>query len=199
MEPRRVAILISGSGSNMVSLAQAMTGDFPARPVCVISNQPDAPGLQKARDLGIPTDVVAQKDFAGDRAAFESALNQKLAPYNVEAICLAGFMRILSPQFTKGWAGKLLNIHPSLLPKFKGLHTHSRALAAGETNHGCTVHHVTAELDAGPIIGQARLKIMPEDTAESLAARVLTLEHKLYPAALKAFLTDRGVPVLIDG
>lgn len=184
---KRVAILISGGGSNMVALVNSMQGDHPARPVLVLSNDPQAGGLAKAQDLGVATVCVDHKPFGKDRAAFEVALQNALETANPDIICLAGFMRILTPEFTAKWEGRMLNIHPSLLPKYKGLHTHARALAAGDAEHGCSVHEVTAALDDGPILGQARLKVMPDDTDDTLAARLLPLEHALYPAVLRRF------------
>ena len=183
-EPLRVAILISGSGSNMVRLVESMTGDHPARPVLVLSNVPGAGGLAKAEAAGVPTAVVDHRAYA-DRAAFEAALTAALAPARPDLICLAGFMRVLTGGFVARWSGRMLNIHPSLLPKFRGLDTHARALAAGETRHGCTVHEVTPDLDAGPILGQAEVPVRPDDTAETLAARVQAAEHRLYPAVLR--------------
>ena len=194
---KRVAILISGGGSNMVALAQSMTGDHPARPVLVLSNDPAAGGLAKAHDMGIATAAVDHKPFGKDRAAFEAALQQTLIASEPDIICLAGFMRILTPEFTGYWEGRMLNIHPSLLPKFKGLHTHARALEAGDAEHGCTVHEVTAALDDGPILGQARLRIAQDDTPDTLAARLLPLEHKLYPAVLRRFATGDRTPVML--
>ena len=184
---KRVAILISGGGSNMVALAKSMVGDHPARPVLVMSNDPEAGGLAKARQMSIPTFAVDHKPFGKDRAGFEAALQQALAAAQPDIICLAGFMRILTPEFTARWEGRMLNIHPSLLPKYKGLHTHARAIAAGDAEHGCTVHEVTAALDDGPILGQARLPITADDTPDTLAARLLPLEHQLYPAVLSRF------------
>lgn len=184
---KRVAILISGGGSNMEALVRSMTGDHPARPVLVVSNDPEAGGLARARKLGVPTMAVDHKPFGKDRAAFEAELDRVLRPARPDIVCLAGFMRILTPDFIDGWAGKMLNIHPSLLPLYKGLHTHARALEAGDREHGCTVHEVTAALDDGPILGQARIDIRPEDTPESLAARLLPLEHQLYCQVLRAF------------
>ena len=197
--PRRVAILISGSGSNMVSLIKAMAGDPDITPVLVISNRASAAGLDRAAELGVPTLTIDHANFANDRLAHEEAIQSALDEHSVDFICLAGFMRILSPGFIKKWPGKILNIHPSLLPKFKGLHTHERALAAGETYHGCSVHVVTASLDDGPILGQARCRIEPEDTPKTLAARVLPLEHKLYPAVLARFIRGDSSPVFLDG
>lgn len=190
---RRVAILISGSGTNMVALAQAMTGDFPARPVLVLSNRPDAGGLARAADLGIPTAIVDHRTCGPDRAAFEDQLGAALAASAPDIVCLAGFMRVLTPGFVTSWQGRMLNIHPSLLPKYRGLHTHARALEADDAEHGCTVHEVTPELDGGPILGQARLAILPEDTPETLAARLLPLEHRLYPQVLRRFITGQRV------
>lgn len=184
---KRVAVLISGGGSNMLRLLESMTGDHPARPVLVASNDPTASGLTRAAALGVPTVAVDHRPFARDRAAFEAALLQPLLAAEPDILCLAGFMRILTPGFIGRFEGRMLNIHPSLLPKYPGLHTHQRALDAGDTEAGCTVHEVTAELDAGPILGQARVPVLPGDTAETLAARVLTAEHRLYPAVLRRF------------
>jgi phosphoribosylglycinamide formyltransferase-1 len=192
---KRVAILISGSGSNMVALAESMVGDHPARPVLVLSNRPDAGGLAKAAALGIPTAVVDHKPFGKDREAFEAELTRVLEEAAPDIICLAGFMRILTPEFTARWAGKMLNIHPSLLPKYRGLNTHARALEAGDAEAGCSVHEVTAELDGGPILGQARVKIEPGDTPESLAARILPWEHRLYPDVLRRYAAGDRTPV----
>ena len=184
---KRVAILISGGGSNMVSLVNSMQDDHPARAVLVVSNDPNAGGLAKAQALGVPTACIDHKPFGKDRAAFEAALQNTLEAADPDIICLAGFMRILTPDFTEKWEGRMLNIHPSLLPKYKGLHTHARALEAGDPEHGCSVHEVTAALDDGPILGQARLSVRPDDTADTLAARLLPLEHSLYPAVLRRF------------
>lgn len=192
---KKVAILISGGGSNMVSLVHAMTADYPARPCLVLSNTPDAGGLEKAKSLGIPTAIVDHRDFKGDREGFEKALQNVLLVAAPDIVCLAGFMRILTPAFTDLWAGKMLNIHPSLLPKYKGLQTHSRALEAGDAEHGCSVHEVTGELDGGPILGQARVAIAQGDTPETLAAKVLPLEHTLYPAVLARFAVGDRTPV----
>jgi phosphoribosylglycinamide formyltransferase-1 len=194
---RRVAILISGSGSNMVALAQSMTGDHPARPVLVVSNLPGAGGLAKADALGIATAVVDHRPFGKDRAAFEAALSGVLEAARPDILCLAGFMRVLTPGFTTRWAGKMLNIHPSLLPKYPGLNTHARAIAAGDAEAGCSVHEVTAELDGGPILGQARVPILPGDTPETLAARVLPWEHRLYPTVLRRFAQGDRSPVFL--
>lgn len=193
----KVAIFISGGGSNMVKLVQSMGQDHPARPCLVLSNDPDAGGLEVARAMGIPTAAVDHKPFGTDRLAFEAALSEHLGVVRPDLICLAGFMRVLTADFVAGWEGKMLNIHPSLLPKYKGLHTHLRALEAGDAEHGCTVHHVTADLDDGPILGQARLTVNPDDTPETLAARVLPLEHRLYPAVLHAVATGAPLPLEI--
>lgn len=185
---KRVALLISGGGSNMETLARDMlAGDHAARPVLVVSNVPNAGGLAKAAALGIPTAVVDHKPFKGDRAAFEAALMAALQKARPDIICLAGFMRILTESFVSQWDGRMLNIHPSLLPKYKGLNTHARALEAGDAEAGCSVHLVTADLDDGPVLGQAPVPILPDDTPETLAARVLTQEHILYPAVLRRF------------
>lgn len=196
-DKKRVAILISGGGSNMVTLAKSMVGDHPARPCLVLSNIPDAGGLDKARTMGIPTAVVDHRNFKGDREGFEKALNIALGKHDPDIICLAGFMRILTEGFTGHWSGRCLNIHPSLLPKYKGLNTHQRAIDAGDTEAGCSVHEVTAELDGGPILGQARVPVLPQDDAATLAARVLVEEHKLYPAVLRRFCEGDKTPVLL--
>ena len=181
---KRVAIMISGAGSNMVALAESMTGDHPARPVLVLSNEPAAPGLERARALGIPTRVVDHREYA-DRSGFEAAMTVALRAARPDLIALAGFMRLLSPPFVATFSGRMLNIHPSLLPKYRGLDTHARALAAGESETGCTVHEVTAALDDGPTLGQGRVPVRSGDTAETLAARVREMEHRLYPAVLR--------------
>ncbi len=181
----------------MVALAESMVGDHPARPVLVVSNRPEAGGLAKARDLGIATTVVDHRPFGTDRAAFEAALTEQLEAHRPDILCLAGFMRVLTPAFTSHWAGRMLNIHPSLLPKYPGLDTHARAIAAGDTEAGCTVHEVTAELDGGPILGQARVPVLPGDTPEALAARILPWEHRLYPAVLRRFAEDDRRPVFL--
>ncbi len=184
---RRVAILISGGGSNMVQLVESMTGDHPARPVLVLSNDPEAGGLGRAEEMGVAAAAVDHRPFGKDRAAFEARLVERLEAVQPDILCLAGFMRILTPDFIARYKGRMLNIHPSLLPKYRGLNTHARALAAGDAEHGCTVHEVTADLDDGPILGQARVPVLPGDDAESLAARVLAQEHRLYPAVLRRF------------
>ncbi|MBD3764689.1 MAG: phosphoribosylglycinamide formyltransferase [Rhodobacterales bacterium] len=192
---RRVAILISGGGSNMLCLVESMTGDHPARPVLVLSNDPAAAGLARAAARGVPVAAVDHRPFGRDRAGFEAALLAPLLAARPDILCLAGFMRILTPDFVGRFAGRMLNIHPSLLPKYPGLHTHARALAAGDAEAGCTVHEVTADLDAGPILGQARVPVQPGDTAETLAARVLVQEHRLYPAVLRRFAAGDRTPV----
>lgn len=194
---KRVAILISGGGSNMVRLVDSMTGDHPARPVIVLSNVPGAGGLEKARARGVPTAVVDHRPFRGDRAAFEAALDAALDKARPDIICLAGFMRILTPGFVGRHAGRILNIHPSLLPRYPGLDTHARAIAAGDVEAGCSVHEVTGELDAGPLLGQARVPVFPDDTPEQLAARVLEREHELYPAVLRRFAAGDRTPVFL--
>lgn len=171
----------------MATLIEDMTGDHPARPVVVVSNVPGAGGLAKAEAVGIPTATVDHRAFKGDRPGFEAALNDALDPHAPDILCLAGFMRILTPGFVTRWQGRMLNIHPSLLPKYPGLHTHARAIAAGDTHAGCSVHLVTPDLDAGPVLGQARVAVRPGDTPDTLAARVLAIEHKLYPAVLRRF------------
>ena len=178
----------------MVALVKAMVGDFPGRPVLVLSNQPDCEGLARAKALGVATAAVDHRPFKGDRAGFETKLNEALDAAGVDVICLAGFMRITTADFVRRWQGRILNIHPSLLPKYPGLHVHSQALAAGDAESGCTVHEVTAELDGGPILGQARVPIVPGDTPDSLAARVLVQEHRLYPAVLRRFLDGDRTP-----
>jgi phosphoribosylglycinamide formyltransferase 1 len=194
---KRVAILISGGGSNMLALVRDMVGDHPARPVLVASNDPQAAGLAKAAALGISTAAVDHRAFGKDREAFEAALLVQIKAADPDILCLAGFLRILTPGFIKAYEGRMLNIHPSLLPKYPGLHTHARALAAGDTEAGCTVHVVTADLDAGPILGQARVPVLPGDTENSLAARVLMMEHQLYPAVLRRFAAGDRTPVTL--
>lgn len=195
---KRVAILISGGGSNMMALVRDMaSGPHPCTPVLVASNDPAAGGLAKAAALGIPTAAVDHRPFGRDRAGFEAALLQPILAARPDILCLAGFMRILTPAFIRHFEGRMLNIHPSLLPKYPGLHTHQRALESGDTEAGCTVHEVTAELDAGPILGQARIAVQPGDTAETLAARVLVQEHRLYPAVLRRFAQGERVPLYL--
>ena len=188
----RVAIFISGGGSNMMSLVKAMqAGEIDAEPVLVLANSKQASGLAKAQAEGIPTTVVDQHEFSA-RADFEAKISLKLAEYFPDVICLAGFMCVLTRDFTDRWKGQILNIHPSLLPKYKGLHTHQRALDAGDTEAGVSVHLVTAELDNGPLLGQTRVPILDGDTADTLAARVLKKEHQLYPQVLRNFVKKRS-------
>ena len=185
MDKVRTAILISGRGTNMVALAEAATAkDYPAEIVTVLSNRPDAAGILKAESLGIKATCIDHTDFK-TRISFEQALHQYLKDQDVKLICCAGFMRVLTGWFVSRWDGRLLNIHPSLLPKYKGLHTHQRALDNGDIEHGCTVHFVTEELDSGAIIAQERMKILSNDTADTLARRLLIIENKLYPEALR--------------
>ncbi|WP_264813272.1 phosphoribosylglycinamide formyltransferase, partial [Gluconacetobacter sacchari] len=190
-----IAILISGRGSNMRALIDACAApDFPARIVMVLSNRPDAPGLEVARAAGLRTEALDHRPFGRDRAAHERAVDATLRAAGVEVVCLAGYMRLLTPFLTEAWAGRMLNIHPSLLPAFPGLHTHERALEAGVKLHGCTVHLVTERMDDGPILGQAAISVQIGDTPDHLAGRVLEQEHRLYPAALRRFLRPETPP-----
>lgn len=185
MARKRVAILISGRGANMAALiAAARNPGYAADIVVVLSNRPGAGGLQRAIAEGIATAVVDHTGFGKDRAAFERAVQAHLDAHRVDLVCLAGFMRLLTPAFVSRWSGRMLNIHPALLPSFKGLHTHARALAAGVRIHGATVHYVVPEVDAGPIIAQAAVPVLDGDTPDTLAARVLAAELRLYPLAL---------------
>ena len=193
MTKKRVAVLISGRGSNLTALIEvAKAPDYPAAIVFVVANLPDAAGLVHARDAGIPTAVVDHRTFGADREAFERALDAQLQAQRIEIVCLAGFMRLLTPWFVTRWSGRLLNIHPALLPQFKGLHTHSRALAAGVKEHGATVHFVVPEMDAGPIILQAAVPVIAGDTEGTLAARVLEVEHRIYPQGLRLVAEGRA-------
>jgi phosphoribosylglycinamide formyltransferase-1 len=192
MAKQRVAILISGRGSNMASLIAAAKDDgYPAEIALVVSNRPDAAGLDHARRQGIATAVVDHTRYGKDRAAFEHALQDVLAAHRIELVCLAGFMRLLTPWFVGQWQGRMLNVHPALLPAFKGLHTHERALEAGVKTHGATVHFVSAEMDSGEIIAQAEVPVLPGDTPDTLAARVLEAEHRIYPQALRQVAEGR--------
>ncbi|MBS0559219.1 MAG: phosphoribosylglycinamide formyltransferase [Proteobacteria bacterium] len=183
---RRVAVLVSGRGSNLGALlAAARAPDCPAEIVLVLSNNPDAGGLALARAAGVAAEAIDHRPFKGDRAAHETALDARLRAAGTEIVCLAGYMRRLTPFLVNAWAGRMLNIHPSLLPAFPGLDTHARALAAGVCLHGCTVHLVTEGVDEGPILAQAAVPVLPGDTEAALAARVLAQEHLLYPAALR--------------
>lgn len=189
--PLPIVILISGRGSNMVAIAQAtQAGTVPARIAAVISNHLDAPGLERAQALGLSTAVVSHKDFP-DRDTYDAALAATVRAYSPGLVVLAGFMRILSPAFVREFSGRLFNIHPSLLPEYRGLHTHQRVLNDRATAHGCSVHFVTDELDGGPVVLQARVPVLPDDTAETLSARVQVQEHKIYPLAIEWFATGR--------
>lgn len=184
MTRKRVAILISGRGSNMRALIEATKApDYPAEIVGVFSNRADAPGLETAAAAGISTAVRSHKDYAG-REEFDAQIQAILEGWRTDIVCLAGFMRILSTGFAERWKGRMLNVHPSLLPLFRGLRPHDQALASGVAEHGCTVHWVVPELDEGPAILKAKIPVLPGDTVETLAARVLAEEHKLYPKAL---------------
>jgi formyltetrahydrofolate-dependent phosphoribosylglycinamide formyltransferase len=192
---RRVGILISGRGSNMRALIEAAESpDYPAEIVVVISDRAGAAGLGTAREAKIPALAIQSKAFGRDREAHERALDAELRARGVEILCLAGYMRLLTPYLVGRWAGRMLNIHPSLLPDFPGLDTHRRALAAGAAKHGCTVHLVTETMDAGPILAQATVPVLPGDNEDQLAARVLVQEHRLYPAALAAFIARLPLP-----
>jgi phosphoribosylglycinamide formyltransferase-1 len=194
---RRVAILISGRGSNMAALiAAAQAKDFPAEIVVVISNRPDAGGLQKAKASGIPTVSIESKPFGGDRAAFEAVLQAALDQHRVELICLGGFMRLFTAEFVQRWYGRMLNIHPSLLPSFPGLDPQGQALRAGVKISGATVHFVIPETDAGPILMQGAVAVHDEDTADTLAARILEIEHRIYPDALRLVASGQ---IRLDG
>jgi phosphoribosylglycinamide formyltransferase-1 len=192
LKKTRTAILISGRGSNMQSLVEAARADdYPAEIVLVLSNRPDAAGLAWAKARGLPTLAIDHKSFP-TRDAFEDALQRSLEAAGTELIALAGFMRLMTPAFVERWHDRMINIHPSLLPSFKGLHTHERALAAGVKITGCTVHFVRAEMDEGPIIAQAAVPVLRSDDPAALAARVLAAEHRLYPAALKLVASGRA-------
>ncbi len=193
-ERTKVGILISGRGSNMAALIEAAQApDYPAEIAVVLSNRPLAPGLDLAREMGVETVAIDHQPFGKDtesREAHEREMDAALRARGVEIVCLAGYMRVLTPWFVRAWAGRMLNIHPSLLPHFPGLDTHRRALDAGHTEAGCTVHLVTEGVDQGPIVGQARVPVLQGDTAESLAERVVVAEHDLYPATLARFVRD---------
>ncbi len=190
---KRVAVLISGRGSNMTALIEAAeTKDYPAEIVLVVSNRADAAGLARAREAGVATAVIDHRPFGENRAAFERALDDELRQYRIELVCLAGFMRLLTAWFIGRWRGRILNIHPALLPEFKGLNTHRRALEAGAKRHGATVHFVVQETDAGPIISQQSVPVLQGDTEETLAARVLEIEHRIYPQALRLVAEGRA-------
>jgi phosphoribosylglycinamide formyltransferase-1 len=194
---RRVAILISGRGSNMAALIEAATAkDFPAEIAVVISNRADAGGLEKAKASGIPTITIESRPFGGDRAGFETVLQSALDRHKVDLICLGGFMRLFTAEFVQRWYGRMLNIHPSLLPSFPGLDPQGQALRAGVKISGATVHFVIPETDAGPILMQGAVPIHDDDTAETLAARILEIEHRIYPEALRLVASGR---ILLDG
>ena len=192
MTPTRVAVLISGRGSNLGALLDAAEAPgYPARIALVLSNRPDAAGLGLAARRGVAACCVNHRPFARDRAAHEAAIHAMLLEHGIGLVCLAGYMRLLSPFLVGAWAGRMLNVHPSLLPAFPGLDTHARALAQGVKLHGCTVHVVTQEVDAGPILAQAAVPVLPGDTEASLAARVLVQEHRIYPEALRLHASGR--------
>jgi phosphoribosylglycinamide formyltransferase-1 len=204
MSRKRVAVLISGRGSNMAALIEAAKAeDYAAEIALVVSNKADAGGLNTARAAGIATEVVDHTKYSKDRAAFERALQAALEKHRIEIVCLAGFMRLLTPWFVGQWQNRLLNIHPALLPAFKGLDTHKRALEAGVEMHGATVHFVVPEMDSGPIVAQGAVAVLPDDTEEKLAARALAVEHRIYPLALKLLAEGRirveNGRCLIDG
>lgn len=189
----KVGVLISGRGSNLQALIDACAApDFPAEIALVLSNKADAYGLERASAAAVPVAVVNHRDFPGDKRAFEEAMDARLREAGVELVCLAGFMRLLSPWFVERWHDRMINIHPSLLPSFKGLDTHQRALDAGVRFHGCTVHYVRPEMDEGPIIAQAAVPVLPGDDADRLSARVLEAEHRLYPQALRLIAEGRA-------
>lgn len=195
MSRKRVAVLISGRGSNMTALiAAAKQPDYPAEIALVVSNRPDAGGLDVAKRENIATEVVDHKPFGKDRAAFENAIQSVLERHRIDIVCLAGFMRILTGGFVNRWHGRILNIHPALLPAFKGLDTHRRALEAGVAEHGATVHLVVPDMDSGPIVLQGSVAVLRGDTEAALAARVLAVEHRIYPEALKMLAEGRFAP-----
>lgn len=202
MAKAKVAVLISGRGSNLQSLLDAAAApDYPADIALVVSNRPEAAGLERARKAGVATGVIDHREFGkGEegRAAFDAALDKMLRAAGAELVCLAGFMRLLTPAFVEGWRGRMLNIHPSLLPSFKGLDVHKRMLEAGVKIAGCTVHFVSPEMDAGPIVGQAAVPVLSNDNPDTLAARILAEEHKLYPACL-ALVASGGAILGADG
>lgn len=203
MAPKRIVVLISGSGSNLQAiLDQTLDGRINGQIAAVISNRPDAYGLQRAEQSGVEARLLDHKAYES-REAFDQAMVELIDSYSPDLVVLAGFMRILTPEFVRHYQGRLFNIHPSLLPKYKGLHTHQRALDAGDAEHGCTVHFVTEELDGGPLVLQARTNVLAEDSAESLQQRVHALEHLIYPLAVEWFCADRlqltAEGVVLDG
>ena len=204
MSRKRVAVLISGRGSNMAALIEAAKAkDYPAEIALVVSNRPEAGGLLVARAAGIATETVDHAKFSGDRNRFEQEIQSVLEKYRIEIICLAGFMRLLTANFLERWQWRILNIHPALLPDFKGLDTHKRVIDAGVNIHGATVHFVVPELDSGPVIAQGAINVRPDDSEETLAVRVLKVEHRIYPLALKLVAEGRvrikNNHTLIDG
>ena len=203
MPKARIAVLISGRGSNLQSLMDACADpDFPAEIALVISNRPKAAGLERAGKAGIQREIINHQDFE-TREDFEASINDALKTAKIDFVCLAGFMRVLTGSFASDWRGRLINIHPSLLPSFEGLHVHERMIEAGVKVAGCTVHFVSAEVDSGPIIGQAVVPVLPDDDADTLAERILEQEHKLYPACLKLLAEGKarltGAVVSFDG
>ncbi len=195
MRRPRVAVLCSGRGSNMAALIHAASvPDYPAEIVLVLSDKPEAPALALAKSLGVAARAVPARAFGRDRAAHEAAIDEALWSADIDIVCLAGYMRLLTPFLVERWAGRMMNIHPSLLPAYPGLDTHARVLAGGETRHGCTVHLVTEGMDEGPILAQAEVPVLPGDTEATLAARVLEQEHRLYPETLAAFAQRFGLP-----
>lgn len=195
---KRVAILISGGGSNMLQLVKSMGDDHPAHPVLVVSNNPNAAGLERARDLGIATKILDHRLFGKDRVKFEASLDEILRAFQVDIVCLAGFMRVLTAGFVMHWEGIILNTHPSLLPNYKGLNTHVRAIEAGDKYGGCSVHIVTSDLDGGPLLGQIKVAIRADDTVETLSERVLVQEHRLYSAVLRRFALGQRDMLFLD-
>lgn len=199
MNRKRVAVLISGRGSNMVALIEAAQAqDYPAKIVLVLSNRPEAAGLARAREAGIETAIVDHMPFGENREAFERALQAQLEAHRIDFVCLAGFMRLLTPWFVNHWSGRMLNIHPALLPQFKGLDTHRRALEAGVKRHGATVHLVVPETDSGPIVAQDWVPVHEDDTEQTLAERVLEVEHRIYPQALRALAEGQATLVTLE-
>jgi phosphoribosylglycinamide formyltransferase 1 len=199
MAKKRVAVLISGRGSNMTALIEAAKApDYPAEITLVVSNQPEALGLAHARQQGVATAIIDHRVFGEDCQAFERALDAELQTHRIDLVCLAGFMRLLTPWFVRRWNGRMLNIHPALLPQFKGLHTHRRALAAGVKRHGATVHFVVPEMDSGPIVVQESVPVVEGDTEETLAKRVLEVEHRIYPQALRLLAEGRVTLPAVD-
>jgi len=190
---KRAAVLISGRGSNMASLIEAAKApSYPAEIALVLSNRPDAAGLERAREAGVETEVIDHTTFRERREAFDATVQARLEQHRIDIVCLAGFMRLLTPWFVGRWEGRLLNVHPALLPAFRGLNAHARALAAGVRIHGATVHFVTPEVDSGPIVVQAAVPVHQNDTTETLSARVLAVEHRIYPQALRLVAEGRA-------